>query len=371
MNFTKAPLAFGDVQVAVGVEPLQKGDMFIWPSVGEYQVYDVVLYYIMTHDVLRNTRYLEAVKAAVPGKIALDIGTGAHLNWARACIEAGARKVYAIEEMADSYAAACKLAKKLNIEDKLTLIHGSATTVELPERVDVCVSEIIGCIGTSEGVMSVLRDAQRRFLKPSGTMIPSRCATHLAAVELPPAFHAAPNFDKRFLRYIDGIFANVGHPFDLRVCIENLPLSCILSSADTFEDIGFAAEIPDRSHRDARLKITRAGRIDGLALWIELTCMDGQAPINSLTDKTHWKPVFFPVFYPGLEVAPGDELVMSCEVRPSDNGVLPDYTIRGELRRSGVVQPFAYAAPHHGGPFRDNLFYERLFPKTPALNEAR
>jgi hypothetical protein len=362
MPTTKALLDYDDVEVAVGAEPLKKGDLFIWPSVGEYQVYDIVLYYVMTHDALRNSRYEEAVKAIVPGKVALDIGTGAHLNWARACIEAGARKVYAIEEMADTYEAAQKLAKKLGIEDKLTLIHGSATTVELPEPVDVCVSEIIGCIGTSEGVMSVLRDAQRRFLKPDGVMIPYRCATRVGAVELPTAFHADPNFDKRFLRYIKNIFTNVGHSSDVRVCIENLDPACVLSTNDLFEDVEFSNEVPLESSREARIKITRPGRMDGLLLWIELTCMQGQAPINSLTDRTHWKPVFFPIFYPGIDVAPGDELVMTCEVRPSDNGVLPDYSVRGELRRAGRTQPFSYDAPHHGRSFRSNAFYERLFP---------
>jgi type I protein arginine methyltransferase len=363
MHTTKTPLGFGEVNVAVTDQPVGKGELFIWPCVGEYRVYDVVLYYIMTHDVLRNARYAEAVKSLAPGKVALDIGTGAHLNWARACVEAGARKVYAIEEMEESFKAASALAKKLNIEDRLTIIHGSATEVQLPEKVDLCVSEIIGCIGTSEGVMSVLRDAQQRFLKPGGAMIPSRCASRIAAVELPQAFHAAPAFDKKVLRYVQNVFASVGRPFDVRLSIENLPLSSLLSTDDLFEDIDFLSEIPESCSREAHLRVTRPGRLDALLVWIELACMPGQEPIDSLRDKTHWKPVLMPAFYPGIDVSPGDELVMTCEVRPSDDGILPDYRVTGELRQGAKVRPFTYEAAHHSAPFRGDAFYQRLFPE--------
>jgi len=364
MDTIRTQLGFADVEVEVTAEPVPKGELFIWPCVGEYHVYDVVLYFIMTHDKLRNSHYAEAVKQAAPGKVALDIGTGAHLNWARACLEAGASKVYAIEEMEESFKAACALSKKLGFEDRLTIIHGSATEVELPERVDLCVSEIIGCIGTSEGVMSVLRDAQARFLKPGGVMIPSRCASRVAGIELPAEFHAQPAFDKKVLRYVNNVFTSVGRPFDVRLSIENLPLSSLLTTDDLFEDVDFLAPIPEASTREARLQVTRPGRLDALLLWIELACLPSQTPIDSLRDNIHWKPVLVPIFYPGVEVAPGDELVMTCEVRPSDDGVLPDYRIEGELRRADDVRLFKYEMAHHGAPFRSNFFYQKLFPKN-------
>jgi hypothetical protein len=70
----------------------------LWPSVGEYRVYDEVLYYIMTSDRMKSAACSEAIRKHVAGKVALDIGTGADINWASACIQAG-QKSLRIEEM--------------------------------------------------------------------------------------------------------------------------------------------------------------------------------------------------------------------------------------------------------------------------------
>lgn len=64
--------------------------------------------------------------------------------------------------------------------------------VELPERVDLVVSELIGSIATQEGVEPIIRDAGKRFLKGSLSggrsgacpqMIPARCQTFIAPVK--------------------------------------------------------------------------------------------------------------------------------------------------------------------------------------------
>ena len=69
----------------------------LWPSLGEYDVYDELLYYAMTHDERRNAAYREAIGRAVAGKVVLDLGTGADAVLARLCVDAGAQRVYAIE----------------------------------------------------------------------------------------------------------------------------------------------------------------------------------------------------------------------------------------------------------------------------------
>ena len=78
--------------------------------------------------------------------------------------------MYAIERNEDAYRRANDLINNLGLTDRIILIHGDATQVQLPERVDVCVSEILGTIGSSEGVVSLLNDA-RRFLKDDGIMM--------------------------------------------------------------------------------------------------------------------------------------------------------------------------------------------------------
>ena len=165
----------------------------LWPSIGEYSLYDELMYYAMTHDEVRNQSYRVAIDRFVKGKTVLDIGTGADAILARFCIEAGAKRVYAIEMLDDSYNRARNLIASLGLNDRIILIHGDSTEVELPEKVDVCVSELLGMIGSSEGVAAILNNA-RRFLKDDGVMIPQRSTTKIAAVSLPEELAVRPKF---------------------------------------------------------------------------------------------------------------------------------------------------------------------------------
>ena len=72
----------------------------------------------------------------------------------------------------------------MGLEDRIILIHGDATKVQLPELGDVLVSELVGPIGGSEGAAVILNNA-RRFLKDTGIMIPLKNITRIAPVSLP------------------------------------------------------------------------------------------------------------------------------------------------------------------------------------------
>ena len=52
------------------------------------------------------------------------------------------------------------------------VIHGDVMDVELPERVDVIVSEWLGGFGIDEGMLVPVIAARDRWLKPGGVMIP-------------------------------------------------------------------------------------------------------------------------------------------------------------------------------------------------------
>jgi predicted nicotinamide N-methyase len=74
---------------------------------GEYPIYDAFLYDEMTADEVRNKEYRSAIGALVKDRIVLDLGTGKDMVWAMAAVAAGARKVYAIEEIESAYPEAC------------------------------------------------------------------------------------------------------------------------------------------------------------------------------------------------------------------------------------------------------------------------
>ena len=68
-----------------------------WPSMGEYFLYDELLYHVLTHDDRRQQHYQAALHRLAPGKVVVDIGTGRDAILAQLAVAAGARRVYAIE----------------------------------------------------------------------------------------------------------------------------------------------------------------------------------------------------------------------------------------------------------------------------------
>ncbi|MDQ1592736.1 MAG: hypothetical protein QOG71_3363 [Pyrinomonadaceae bacterium] len=350
--------AGGGEASAAGVE--------VWPSLGEYQVYDELMYFAMTNDEQRTGKYEEAIKRLVKDKTVVEIGTGGEAILARLCVAAGAKKVYAIEALDDAREAAGALVESLGLSDKITLLGGYSFDVALPEKVDVCVSELIGTIGGSEGTIAILNDAAARFLKDDGLMIPRRCVTKIAAVQLPAAVRESPRFTELSAGYAERIFARVGHKFDVRVCLRNFPREHLLSDAGVFEELDFGGHVAPGYTREIVLKVTKKGRLDGFLLWLNLHTVE-DVVIDNLAVESSWLPVYFPVFDPGVEVCEGDIIRAVCSASLSDNGVNPDYEIAGTLfRQDGEAVSFAHRSSHHASGYGRTQFYRRLFSNQPA-----
>jgi len=339
----------------------------LWPSVAEYFVYDDALYYAMTHDERRNLSYRVAIDGTVRGKVALDIGTGPDAILARICVEAGAKKVYAIELLEETYQKAKALISRLGLEERIELIHGDSTQVQLPEAVDICVSEIVGSIGGCEGAGRILSDA-RRFLRPTGVMIPCRSATLMAAARLPETLRSNPRFTVTPGYYAEKIFEQLGHPFDLRLCVKNFPTDHMISGPAVFEDLDFNRVVSDEESHEISLTITEHSTLDGFLVWLTLYTTPDEV-IDILKSTHSWLPVFFPVFYPGLEVWPGDTIRAVCSRRLcAENGINPDYQIEGRvIRRYGDEVSFSYRSPHFQKSFKATPFYQELFEGESAV----
>ncbi len=125
----------------------------------------------MLHDDRRTRDYLAALAEAVrPGDVVLDIGTGSGVL-AIAAARAGARRVYAVEA-SDIADVAERVFAANGVEDTVTLVRGWSRTIELPERADLLVAEIIGNEPLEEEILETTLDARRRLLKPDARLIP-------------------------------------------------------------------------------------------------------------------------------------------------------------------------------------------------------
>ncbi|MBV9773399.1 MAG: amino acid adenylation domain-containing protein, partial [Gemmatimonadetes bacterium] len=353
----------GERRLVAYVVPAQAEEgVELWPSIGEYFVYDELIYQGLTHDTLRNQRYLRVLRRHVQGRVVLDVGTGKDAILARLAVEAGARHVYAVEIMERAYLAARERIRELGLEDRITLVHGDARTVDLPEPADVCVSEILESIAGGEGAALILNQA-RRLLAPGAVMIPAWARTRMAAVTLPEEIRGEPAFSRTAAHYVERIFAEVGHPFDLRLCIRGFPVQNVLSTVGTYEELDFAAGPVEAEYvRREELVVERAGRLDGLLLWLRMALAEGEE-LDILEEDTAWFPVYFPLFDPGVEVEAGDRLRVECRAEVPGDGVAPDYGVRGVLvrARGGAELPFDFVSSHHAREFRASPFYGRLF----------
>jgi len=76
-------------------------------------------------------------------------------------------------DASNSVHIARKLAEANGYSDRLTVINGKIEEIQLPEQVDIIISEPIGFLLVHERMLESYVVARDRFLKPDGLMMPS------------------------------------------------------------------------------------------------------------------------------------------------------------------------------------------------------
>ncbi|WP_344931044.1 amino acid adenylation domain-containing protein [Aquimarina addita] len=328
-------------------------------SISEYFVYDDLAYHSLTGDTKRNSYYKRVFKKHIKGKVVLDIGSGPDAILSKLCIEAGAKKVYSVEISKDVYLKAKKHIHEIGLSDKIILINDNITEVNLPEKVDFCVSEIVGPIGGSEGSAKLI-NMSRKLLKSPEKMIPKRSLTKIAGVYLPDNLHDF-QFDDLGKHYVEKIFDQVGYKFDLRLCIEDFPIENVITNHQNFEDLNYTRALKLEGTHSIRLEFNKTSIVTGFIIWLNLFIDDDEI-IDTLSEKYSWLPVYIPVFYDETKVNIGDYIEANIVRTLSDNGLNPDFIIKGKLYRmeSDDVE-FNYRSSNHEKLYRHNRFYEKLF----------
>lgn len=134
----------------------------------------------MMQDFVRTSTYQKAINGNFNDfndKIVLDVGAGSGILSFFAA-QAGARKVYAVEA-SNMAQYAQQLVAANNLGDRITVIAGKIEEIELPEKVDIIVSEPMGYMLYNERMLETYLHA-KKWLKPNGKMFPSRGDLHVA-----------------------------------------------------------------------------------------------------------------------------------------------------------------------------------------------
>lgn len=276
----------------------------------------------MLADTARNDAYQQALEALAKDKIVLDIGTGSGLL-AMMAARAGARHVYACEMVPELAETAREIVAQNGFADKITVISKKSQDlkigVDLPEKADLLVSEILDAGLVGEGVLPAVRHARQELLKPGAAVIPQSATVKAVVVTLPTLGAVNPvgriaGFDlSAFNRFRNGEeYARIHlsqTPHILLSPVFSLGTLPLDNPEPAIPDAHPAREIKD-------VEILKSGIAHAVCFWFELNWTEeisgSSGPEGELK---HWGQA---VFYPekSKEVQQGEQIQL--EISRSD-----------------------------------------------------
>ncbi|KAK3735416.1 hypothetical protein QZH41_016866 [Actinostola sp. cb2023] len=256
--------------------------------------------------------------------VVIDVGAGSGILSFFA-VQAGARKVYAIE--ASSMARHAELlVKKNNLESKIIIVPGKVEEVHIPEQVDVIISEPMGYMLYNERMLESYLHA-KKWLKPGGKMFPTRGDLYIAPFSDDALYiehYSKANFwhqksfygvDLSTLRKaaLKEYFRQpVVDTFDVRILMAK-PITHTVDFLTSEEDDLHRINIP------VKFTILNSGSLHGLAFWFDVLFQGSQQPVWLSTAPheplTHWYQVRClletPIFVKAGQIVTGTVLLMS------------------------------------------------------------
>jgi type I protein arginine methyltransferase len=278
-------------------------------------------FYGMLSDEVRMEAFKKAIFAKVkPGDVVVDLGAGTGILsfWA---VEAGAKTVYAIEK-SDAIELAKAVAQTNGISEKINFIKDNSKNVTLPEKVDVIISETLGCFAVDENIMEFIIDARNRFLKPNGTIIPEAIQICLAPVEASQIYKKLEFWDS-----IHGIdFSLAKEVFKKKLFVEEIKSNQFLAEPKLFAALDLYTEQDPYGGNVLYFAFEKNGTVHGIAGWFNVDLTDS---ISISTDPespmTHWKQAYLNLSEP-IEVIKNDLMELSIKLNPekelSDNSIV-------------------------------------------------
>lgn len=245
---------------------------------------------LMVSDKYRLNQFSRAIKKQIkPGDIVADIGTGTGLL-AFLCLKAGAKRVHAIES-SSSIRWAKSVAKANGFDGRMVFHHNNSMKVDLGEKVNLIISELIGHVGFEEGIAGCLVDARKRFLAPGGRVIP-------LSLQLCSSLVTETDCYQKYIdcwTNIDGIdFSALKSDAIQSVYIARIDEQKIVSEPSVIAHIDFENQIKPVFKTKHVFKASRASIVTGLALWFKSDLADGIMLSSMPGIETHWQQCFIP-----------------------------------------------------------------------------
>ncbi len=201
--------------------------------------------------------------------------------------------------------------------DHASFLQGRCEQVELPERVDLAICDHVGYFGFDYGVIGLLRDAKRRFLKPGGALLPSRIHLRVAAVDSEACRKLAAGWGAEEVPAEFGWMRE--YSLNTRHAV-NLERKDLLGAPADLGTIDLGDDGPEFFSWSTELRMERDGMMHGLGGWFECDLAGGARMTNSPLAEAPLRrsQVFLPIGEP-TPVKAGDLARAAIMARPADD----------------------------------------------------
>ena len=276
----------------------------------------------MLRDEIRNEAYRRAIARVVkPGDVVLDMGAGTGILSIFAA-QAGARRVFAVERTTIAEVAR-QVVKSNGFEGTIEIIQGNLEDIDLPEKVDVIISEWMGELGVDENMLAPLVMARNRWLAPGGKIVPARVTAMLAPVWV-VEFHESLNHWRSRPHGVDmSVIADLTARESLTYQSPITPDDLLAAPQAMWTHDAYTCTLAE-ADRSFEAKLTfeaaRAGKLTGVEAWFTAELCEGEALTNAVgAPDTHWGRILFPLDQT-MEIAQGTKIHVDFRCHPTSPG---------------------------------------------------
>lgn len=234
--------------------------------------FDLAYHLEMVSDVERVNQFKKGIDKEVNrNTIFCELGCGTGIFSIYAAQKA--KKVYAIEYDEKVLAIAKSNIQNSGLSNKISLIHADASTVELPEKVDVLLCEMLSIWLIEEPQILVMNHASKNLLKLGGISIPEK------VVNMAELCNVDYVFDSVEIKTPIPQFTGIKHPR-------------IMTESKVINSFSFNKKNPSRINKKVVFKSITSGTINSIRLSSVVKISEG---INFFSSDTLMPQTIVPI----------------------------------------------------------------------------
>ncbi len=257
---------------------------------------------LMIADSIRVNAFKQAINKAnhdLPNSVWVDVGSGLCPLTLLAASSPESKKIYAIEQVESTINLARTIidAQPKTLQNKIKLLHGLSHNINLPEKADILMTETLGNFGVEEGLISLLNDAKKRFLKQDAIIIPSEIEFIIAPIESARCYQRI-NFWKKKHYGLD--FSNMAAHATTTVYHHRVLADELLGNPVKMGSIDLTGNVPitEKLSLQSTHSIQRKGTLHGFVGWFRAKLYKNiflsNDPLKKRTPFS-WTQAYFPL----------------------------------------------------------------------------